>query len=69
MAESKILMKIPVMPISDADATPLLENLGGPVAPEPWRGALGFTYHLGPGPATAHFNSISIIPRGRCTIS
>ncbi len=55
MAESKILMKIPVMPISYADATPLLENLGGPVAPEPWRGALGFTYHIGPGPATAHF--------------
>ena len=55
MAESKILMKIPVMPISYADATPLLENLGGPVAPEAWRGALGFTYHIGPGPATAHF--------------
>src|SRR5580693_6358965 len=50
-----VLMKIPVMPISYADATPLLENLGGPVAPEPWRGALGFTYHIGPGPATAHF--------------
>jgi N-acetylated-alpha-linked acidic dipeptidase len=55
MAESKILMKIPVMPISYADATPLLQNLGGPVAPEGWRGALGFTYHIGPGPATAHF--------------
>jgi N-acetylated-alpha-linked acidic dipeptidase len=55
MAESKILMKIPVMPISYADATPLLQNLGGPVAPEAWRGALGFTYHIGPGPATAHF--------------
>ncbi|HTR34582.1 MAG TPA: M28 family metallopeptidase [Bryobacteraceae bacterium] len=55
LAESKVLMKIPVMPISYADATPLLENLGGPVAPESWRGALGFTYHIGPGPATAHF--------------
>src|SRR5579883_408115 len=55
MAESKILMKIPVMPISYADATPFLQNLGGPVAPENWRGALGFTYHIGPGPATAHF--------------
>ncbi len=48
-------MTIPVMPISYADATPFLENLGGPVAPESWRGALGFTYHIGPGPATAHF--------------
>jgi N-acetylated-alpha-linked acidic dipeptidase len=41
--------------ISYADATPQLQNLGGPVAPEGWRGALGFTYHIGPGPATAHF--------------
>ena len=55
MAESKILMKIPVMPISYADAIPFLQNLGGPVAPADWRGALPFTYHIGPGPATAHF--------------
>ena len=33
-------MKIPVLPISYEDAQPLLENLSGPVAPEPWRGAL-----------------------------
>src|SRR5207244_4033840 len=25
------------------------------VAPDNWRGALGFTYHIGPGPATVHF--------------
>jgi len=55
LAEAPGLMKIPVMPISYADATPLLQNLDGPVAPENWRGALGFTYHIGPGPATAHF--------------
>jgi len=55
LAEAKTLMTIPVMPISYADATPFLENLGGPVAPPDWRGALGFTYHVGPGPATAHF--------------
>src|SRR5688500_9615516 len=41
-------MKIPVLPISYADAQPLLESLGGPVAPEAWRGALPITYHLGP---------------------
>jgi N-acetylated-alpha-linked acidic dipeptidase len=52
--EAKTLMRIPVMPISYADATPLLQNLAGPVAPESWRGALSFTYHIGPGPATAH---------------
>src|SRR5215472_5615976 len=55
ISEAKTLMKIPVMPISYSDATPLLQNLEGPVAPEAWRGALGFTYHIGPGPATAHF--------------
>jgi N-acetylated-alpha-linked acidic dipeptidase len=54
LQEAKSIMKIPVMPISYADATPLLENLEGPVAPESWRGALGFTYHIGPGPATVH---------------
>jgi N-acetylated-alpha-linked acidic dipeptidase len=53
--EAKTLTTIPVLPISYADATPFLENLAGPVAPEGWRGALGFTYHIGPGPATAHF--------------
>jgi N-acetylated-alpha-linked acidic dipeptidase len=46
------LTKIPVLPISYGDARPLLEALGGPVAPEKWRGALPLTYHLGPGPAT-----------------
>jgi N-acetylated-alpha-linked acidic dipeptidase len=48
------LTKIPVLPISYADALPLLRALGGPVAPDSWRGALATTYHLGPGPATVH---------------
>jgi len=48
------LAKIPVLPISYADAQPLLAALGGLVAPEEWRGALPLTYHLGPGPATVH---------------
>ncbi len=48
------LMKIPVMPISYADASPLLRALEGPVAPESWRGAMSLTYHIGPGPATVH---------------
>ncbi|MCI0698589.1 M28 family metallopeptidase [candidate division KSB1 bacterium] len=49
--EAPTLTKIPVMPISYSDARPLLQALGGPVAPESWRGALPITYHLGPGPA------------------
>ena len=53
LKDATTLMKIPVLPISYADAQPLLENLEGPVAPEPWRGALPLTYHIGPGPATA----------------
>ncbi len=49
--EAVTMMKIPVLPISWADAEPLLRHLGGPVAPESWRGALPFTYHLGGSPA------------------
>jgi len=54
LSQAKTLTKIPVMPISYADALPLLKALGGPVAPESWRGALPVTYHLGPGPAKVH---------------
>ena len=54
ISQAKILMKIPVMPISYADAQPLLAALGGPVAPAAWRGSLPLTYHVGPGPATVH---------------
>jgi len=53
--DAPTLTKIPVLPISYADALPLLRALGGPVAPEAWRGALPITYHIGPGPATVHF--------------
>jgi N-acetylated-alpha-linked acidic dipeptidase len=50
-AQATTIMKIPVLPISYGDAQPLLAALGGPVAPESWRGALPITYKLGPGPA------------------
>lgn len=49
--DAPTITKIPVLPISYADALPLLKALGGPVAPAAWRGALPVTYHLGPGPA------------------
>ena len=49
--EARTLMKIPVLPISYADAQPLLRALGGPAAPSTWRGALPLAYHIGPGPA------------------
>ena len=48
------IMKIPVLPISYADAQPLLAALTGPVAPPAWRGGLPITYRLGPGAAKVH---------------
>lgn len=53
-ANAPTIMKIPVLPISYGDAQPFLAALGGPVAPEAWRGALPITYKLGPGPARVH---------------
>ena len=50
-SESTQMPKIPVTPISYADAEPILENLSGPDSPRDWQGALPFTYHVGPGPA------------------
>lgn len=53
-AAATTLTKIPVLPISYADALPLLRALGGPRVPAEWRGALPLTYHMGPGPARVH---------------
>jgi N-acetylated-alpha-linked acidic dipeptidase len=52
--EARTLTRIPVLPISYADAEPLLRAMTGPMAPEGWRGALPLPYHLGPGPARVH---------------
>lgn len=52
--DAPTLTKIPVLPISYGDALPLLRALGGPLAPEEWRGALPLAYHLGSGPARVH---------------
>jgi len=57
--DAKTITKIPVLPISYADALPLLSALAGPVAPEAWRGALPITYHVGPGPAKVHLQMAS----------
>jgi N-acetylated-alpha-linked acidic dipeptidase len=43
------ILKIPVLPISYADAQVLLGALDGPVAPIGWQGSLPITYHVGPG--------------------
>ena len=39
-AESKILPKIPMVPLSAADAKEILSRLGGPQAPKEWQGGL-----------------------------
>jgi N-acetylated-alpha-linked acidic dipeptidase len=52
--DAQSLAKIPVLPISYADAQPLLAALEGPVVPASWRGALPLTYRMGPGPAKVH---------------
>ena len=52
--DAKTITKIPVLPISYADAQPLLAALKGAIAPQEWRGALAQTYHIGPGPAKVH---------------
>jgi N-acetylated-alpha-linked acidic dipeptidase len=50
--DSPIITKIPVLPISYADATPLLSAIAGRVAPATWRGGLPITYHIGQGQGT-----------------
>ncbi len=54
LKDVQTITKIPVLPLSYSDAQPLLAALKGPVAPERWRGALPFPYHIGPGPAKVH---------------
>ncbi|HUQ87652.1 MAG TPA: M28 family peptidase [Vicinamibacterales bacterium] len=54
--DSVTILKIPVLPISYGDAAPILRQLKGKVVPNEWKGALPFTYHVGPGPAQVHMN-------------
>jgi N-acetylated-alpha-linked acidic dipeptidase len=52
--DAKTILKIPVLPVSYADAQVFLAALGGPVAPQNWRGALPITYRVGPGDTQVH---------------
>jgi N-acetylated-alpha-linked acidic dipeptidase len=52
--DAPTITKIPVLPISYGDAQPLLAALTGRIAPPAWRGGLGITYRMGPGPAKVH---------------
>ncbi len=57
--DAPTIVKIPVLPISYADAQPLLASIGGPVAPKEWSGGLPLTYHLGPGEGKVHLKVFS----------
>ena len=48
--DAPTITKIPVLPISYADAQPLLQALTGRVAPEQWRGGLGLPITSGRAP-------------------
>jgi N-acetylated-alpha-linked acidic dipeptidase len=51
-SESKVLPRIPSVPLSFQDAREILQALGGPVRPQlAWQGGGPFPYHVGPGPA------------------
>src|SRR6476660_10353543 len=52
--DARTLTTIPVMPISYADAQPLLASLTGAVVPADWCGGLPITYRFGPGAGRAH---------------
>jgi N-acetylated-alpha-linked acidic dipeptidase len=54
IAESPVVLKIPVLPISYGDAQHFLAALGGRVVPPGWRGALPITYHVGGDGARVH---------------
>lgn len=57
ISEAKTLVKIPVLPLSYADAQPILQQLTGPVVPLDWRGSLPITYHAGPGATRVHMKT------------
>ena len=58
LAQAASVPKIMALPLSYKDATPLLQNLGGPVAPSDWQGGLPFEYHLGGEQARVHLKIV-----------
>jgi N-acetylated-alpha-linked acidic dipeptidase len=47
ISDSPVILKIPVLPISYADAQHFIAALEGRVVPPNWRGSLPITYHVG----------------------
>ena len=53
-AEAMSIPKIMALPMSHRDIQPILERLGGPAAPDAWKGMLPIDYRLGGADATLH---------------
>ncbi len=54
MEQAASVPKIIAVPMSWRDAKPLLENMGGPMAPKEWQGGLPLKYRLGGNAARVH---------------
>ena len=54
LSEAVSVPKIMALPLSWKDAKPLLENMGGQIAPQDWQGGLPIEYHLGGQQARVH---------------
>lgn len=53
-SEAVSIPKVMALPMSHRDIQPILETLGGPLAPEAWRGRLPIDYRLGGADAQLH---------------
>ncbi len=53
-AEAVSIPKVMALPMSHRDIQPILEKLGGPLAPDAWKGGLPITYRLGGVDARLH---------------
>ncbi len=53
-SEAVSIPKIMALPMSHQDIQPILEKLGGPLAPESWKGKLPIDYRLGGAEARLH---------------
>ncbi len=52
--QSPTILKIPVLPISYADASVMMAAMNGPVVPTNWRGGMAITYRVGGGGPAVH---------------
>jgi N-acetylated-alpha-linked acidic dipeptidase len=57
--DAPTVVKIPVLPISQADAQPLMASITGATVPFSWTGGLPLTYHFGPGGGVVHLKVLA----------